>query len=148
MWLSAISVTDRQFFGFPTTFWYWQEVIWFSVHVKSSELSVGMGNPDRELHTPVGDYDRNIVTRGLDVVRKFVHLQFMELSGGVTVTEAERVVAGITCFGRRERVRNSSETRKLFVDHYKGLLADPNVTFLSAAVAELTWITQLYLYVC
>ena len=79
-----------------------------------------MGNRD-DMDPPVEEHDRNIVSRGWDAVRKFVQLQFMEINGGVTVDEAERVVAGIASFGHRERFKSSSETRKLFVDHYKGL---------------------------
>ena len=66
------------------------------------------------------EQDKNAVTRGWDIVRKFMHLQFMEISGGVTVNDAERLVKGIASFGHREKFKNSSETRKLFVDHYKG----------------------------
>ena len=66
--------------------------------------------------------ENNVMARGWNIVRKFVHLQFMEVSGGVTVSDAERLVAGIASFGHRERFRNSSETRKLFVDHYKGVV--------------------------
>ena len=66
------------------------------------------------------DQDKNVMTRGWDIVCKFMHLQFMEISGGVTVNDAERLVTGIASFGHRDRFKNSSETRKLFVDHYKG----------------------------
>ena len=79
-----------------------------------------MGNRDDGTDPPVEEHDRNIMSRGWEVVQKFIHLQFMELSGGVTVNEAERVISGIASFGHRERFRNSSETRRLFVDHYKG----------------------------
>ncbi len=67
-----------------------------------------------------------LAMRGWDVVRRFARVQFAELSGGWSLSEAEQLVAKFLNANNKQKLKIASETRKLFVDHYKGLLKSTN----------------------
>ncbi len=66
------------------------------------------------------DKEKLLFQEELKVARRFAHVAFFLLSGGVTLNEIECKISRITLMkGKANLFReNSCETRKVFVEHY------------------------------